>query len=186
MASSWERLYSSTLGSTGTTIDTGVGGIAARKYLRIIIDVVPTSSTGSGIYLRFNGDTSTNYPIRRSTNGGSDSTIVGSSYTYWYDGLGGNTMNRYAVLDIINIADKEKLIIHHQTRSATGAGNVPDRHEAVGKWVNTSAQITDVELHSASFSGSDTYDAGTTMTILGADDGTPVYPNLPKRSCCDT
>ena len=172
MASSWERLYSSTLESAGTTIDTGVGGIAAKDYLKIIIDVIPTSSTGSGIFLRFNGDTGDNYPIRRSTNGASDSTIAGTGYDYWYSGYGGSTEHRHVVLDIINVLNKEKLIVHHQVVTTAGAGNAPNRIETVGKWANTSAQITDVHIHSASFTGSDTFDPGTTMTIWGADDPT--------------
>jgi len=170
MASSWERLYSSTLGSASTTIDTGVGGIAARKYLRIIIDVVPTASTGAKLTIRFNGDTGDNYPIRRSTNGASDSTIAGTGYDYWYSGYGGSTGHRHVVIDIINVLNKEKLILHHQVVTTAGAGNAPNRIETVGKWVNTSAQITDVHIHSASFTGSDTFDPGTTMTIWGADD----------------
>ena len=35
-------------------------------------------------------------------------------------------------------------------------------------------------MHSGSFTGTDTFDPGTTMTIWGADDqaSTPFYPNL--------
>jgi len=181
MASSWERLYSSTLGSASTTIDTGVAGITAKKHLRIIIEVVVDGSTSNNLAIRFNGDTGNSYPIRRSTNGGSDSTFT-TDYPYWYNGYGGSQVNRYAVIDIINVAEKEKLILHHQVITTTGASNVPERIETVGKWVNTSAQITDVHIHSASFTGSDTFGAGTTMTIFGTDDqaSTPFYPNLPK------
>jgi len=180
MASSWERLFTHTLGSASTTIDTGVlanggsevsggTGILAREHLKIIIDVVPTSSTGANVGMRFNGDNTDKYPIRRNTNGGSDETITNDGYTYWYNGYGGSTSNRHVVLDIINVLNKEKLIVHHQIWSATGAGNATNRIETTGKWA-ANAQITDVELSSASFSGIDTFDDGTTMTIWGADD----------------
>jgi len=178
MASSWERLYSSTLGSTGTTIDTGVGGIAAKEYLRIIVEVVVDGSSENSPNLRFNGDTGTNYPIKRNTNGGSDSTITNRAY--WYNGYGGTALNRYAVIGIINVADEEKAILHHQVMTTAGAGNAPVRIETVGKWVNTSAQITDIELSSGAFDGSGSFGIGTTMTVWGADDGTPFYPNLPN------
>lgn len=178
MADGWERLYSSTLGSTGTTIDTGVGGIAAKEYLRIIVEVVVDGSSENSPNLRFNGDTGTNYPIKRNTNGGSDSTITNRAY--WYNGYGGTALNRYAVIGIINVADEEKAILHHQVMTTAGAGNAPVRIETVGKWVNTSAQITDIELSSGAFDGSGSFGIGTTMTVWGADDGTPFYPNLPN------
>ena len=168
MVASWERLYTHTLASAGQEIDTGVAGIAAKKHLRIVFHIVD-SGTANNLTIRFNGDTSANYPIRRSTNDGTDSTYT-TTYAYWYNGYGGtNDTDRFGVIDIINVAEKEKLIIHEQIIGGDGQTNF-DRIESVGKWVNTSAQITDVHMHANGFTGSDTFGAGTTMTIFGADD----------------
>ena len=84
MASSWERLYSETVGAGGAyKFDTGVAGITAKKYLKIIIQINKNAGTYNGnplentIGFDFNGDTTANnYPMRRTTDGASDSTIT--------------------------------------------------------------------------------------------------------------
>ena len=49
MASSWERLYSETIGSGGGyEFDTGVAGITAKEHLRIEIKIVAGSDTYNG------------------------------------------------------------------------------------------------------------------------------------------
>ena len=54
----------------------------------------------------------------------------------------------------------------------------PVRTEFVFKWVNTSAQITRIQLWSGS--NSDTWDSGTVINVWGADDDviSYTYPNL--------
>jgi len=177
MASSWERLYSSTLGSSSVSIDTGVAGIAAKDFLRIIVET--SQYTNNGLSFRFNGDTGNSYIIRRSSDGGTDSTT--GAYNHWYNGSGAGVKNRYATFNIINIANKEKLIIQEQIMATAGASNAPTRIETVGKWINTSAQITDVHLAADEFAGgSYTFGVGTTMTVWGTDDDvlSYTYPNL--------
>tara|TARA_R110002051_G_scaffold75714_1_gene137637 strand:- start:192 stop:695 length:504 start_codon:yes stop_codon:yes gene_type:complete len=165
----WERLYTNKLTGTGQSIDTGVAGITAKKHLRIEINVIQTGSSQNNIALRFNGDTGTNYPLRRSTNGAADSTFT-TNYAFWYNGYGGSNTNRYAILDILNESSSEKLIIHNQVIfDSTGAGTAPTRIETVSKWVNTSAQITDVELNSGQFDAAGLFGIGTEMTIFGTD-----------------
>ncbi len=193
MASSWERLYSETIGSGGGyEFDTGVAGITAKEHLRIEIKIVAGSDTYNGnpvennIVIRFNGDSTTgNYPIRRSNDHASDDTNL-VNYGYLYSGYGGTHVERYFVADITNIANKEKLILMDQTGTATGANNAPYRTEAVGKWVNTSAQITDIQCHGiANFSTAYIpYGEGSTMTVWGADDDvlSYTYPNLKNGS----
>ena len=189
MASSWERLYTATIGSGGGyEFDTGVAGITAKEHLKIIIKIIPQSGTFAGnpientIAIRFNGDTTSgNYPMRRSTNGASDDTNL-VNYNYLYQGYGGTHVERIFEADITNITNKEKLVLMEQTVTATGAGNAPERTEAVGKWVNTSAQITDIQCHGISSFGTDyiPYGEGSIMTIWGADDDvlSYTYPNL--------
>jgi hypothetical protein len=54
----------------------------------------------------------------------------------------------YYNMFIINNSANEKLDICHTVgRSTAGAGNTPVRKETVGKWANTSSQITDININ---------------------------------------
>ena len=50
---------------------------------------------------RFNGDTGTNYPMRRNNNSGSDSTFT-TTYDYLYNGYGADHVDRCIGMYIIN------------------------------------------------------------------------------------
>ena len=88
--------------------------------------------------------------------------------------VGGESTPTYYIMEIFNVANQEKFIITHNIRGSTGAGNAPSRGEHVGKWANTSAQITQIDVLSVS----STFAAGSTFTVWGADDAALVYPNL--------
>jgi len=189
MAATWERLFTHTLGTAATGIDTGVlanggseasgTGILAREHLRIEIHILP-SGTSNHLGARFNGDSGDNYPITRSTDGAGDTQLEG--YDYWYNSYGGTAnVQRYIVLEILNRLNQEKLIQLHQIITVAGVGNAPTRNEQASKWANTSAQITDIEFSASDMNPSgDTWASGTSVTIWGMDDqpSTPVYPNL--------
>ena len=134
----WEELTFKDWTGTADTVTTDT--FTAKKYLWIQSYVEGTSSLRSGAF-RLNGDTAGNYAIRRSRNGGADSTFT--SNTAILPQGGQNTTNYFMNLFIINNASNEKLIIEHIVEFATaGAGTAPSRHEIVGKWANTSNQIT--------------------------------------------
>jgi hypothetical protein len=178
MASSWERLYTSTAGAGGLyEFDTGVSGITAKEHLKVVIHIVKNSTNENTIAIRFNGDSTANqYPIRRATDGAGDSTLT--NYTYLYQGYGGTNVDRFLVMNIINIAGKEKLVRMEQTLSSNS------RTEIAGKWVTTAGQITDIQCHGIS-SFDTTYvpfGEGSSMTIYGADDDvlSYTYPNIPN------
>ena len=119
MASSWERLASVTLGNAGDSLDSGT--FTAKSHLKVVVDAIASGAIETNF--RVNGDTGSNYTYRKSTNGGSDSTNTGVSYA---DAHAGNTGNQYATSHIINIADKEKIMITDSVGTSTGAGNAPD------------------------------------------------------------
>ena len=171
MASSWERLADITLGSSGDKLDSGT--ITAKRFLRVEIHTI---ATGGAIKenITFNNSRGNEYSRRRSNDSASDSTDTSQPQLEVY---GDTTQDRYLGLNIINIADKEKLVIGEYVINTTGAGNAPNRSEFVGKWVNTSAQITQIEIDNT---GAGSYDTGSQMTIWGTDDqgSTPFYPNL--------
>lgn len=141
----WEELADVSY-TSGSTIDTGT--FTAKKYLWI----QAWSKGSSGWYLRANSDTSGNYAWRYSNNGGADGTITtASGFT---DNFGFDTLPVFWNYFIINNSSNEKLAIGHSIhQNSAGAGNVPQRQEAVSKWTNTSSQITSIQLTGAGLSG---------------------------------
>ena len=164
MASSWERLADITLGTAGDKLDSGT--ITAKEHLRVEIHTIPTGGTIKED-VTFNNDSGSNYARRRSNDNAAESTNVSRTELEVY---GDNTTDRYLILDIINIANKEKLLIGEYHVNTVGVGNAPNRSNWVGKWANTSDQITRIEIDNGEGSGD--YAVGSQMTIWGADDQT--------------
>ena len=180
MASSWERLADITItGSASASLATGVGGITAKNFLRVVVHTIADGSDTIKDIIIFNGENSGGkYCYNTSRDGGGvDSDNAEDTLRLW---TGANT-DRFIVFDIVNIADKEKVIHGNYTQNTNGTGNCPNRTEFVAKWVNTSAQITDIQITPAP-DESGNYAVGSQMTIFGADDQatTPFYPNLPN------
>jgi hypothetical protein len=144
----WEQLADVTLSSASDTLSSGT--ITAKKYLWV---QTYTKATGGTVEpdSRFNGDSGTNYADRYSINGGSDGT--GTSIS---QGVRGSGVAYRALFNdfIINNASNEKLVIRNVVYpTASGAGNAPSRRETVGKWANTSNQITSIDWVDNSGSG---------------------------------
>ena len=157
----WERLAHVELSSDGDTLDSGT--FTAKKNMKVIVYLKGTADVTRGQY-RFNADTGSNYASRRSSNGGSDGTDTSDTSLQFTNQM--SLYNAYTVTEITNIADKEKLCINHTTVSeGTGAGNAPASHEVVGKWANTSNQITRIQVYN---DDSGDYEAGSYITVLGA------------------
>ncbi len=155
----WERLAHVALSGSGDVLDSGT--FTAKKSMRIIIHTI---ATGGNIKenITFNSDTGNNYARRRSNDGASDSTDTSQPQL---EVRGDEANDRYITMDITNISDKEKLVISDYNINTDGAGNAPSRSEWVGKWANTSAQITKITVTNT---GSGSYDTGSYITVLGA------------------
>jgi hypothetical protein len=157
----WGKAGSTTLTSAGDSVD--IGTITASKTMNTMFHVINNGSTTDGT-LRFNNNSSANYPSRWSNNGGSENTATNHTYTlagYWgsEDTLGINY--------ICNVSGEEKLsIMYAVARGTAGAGNAPNRREAVGKFTETTGQITDVEGFNEQ-AGS--FDTNTNLTVLGSE-----------------
>tara|TARA_R110001599_G_scaffold328393_1_gene541811 strand:- start:558 stop:1625 length:1068 start_codon:yes stop_codon:yes gene_type:complete len=135
----WEELASVDV-STGTSINSGT--FTAKKYLWVqtYIDL-----TASNYDYRFNSDGTSSYCNRLSNNGGNDVTQLSQSYLFPNHGFG--VFPHFENMFIVNNASNEKLIISHTLGQGTaGAGTEPQRSERVGKWTNTSEQITDINV----------------------------------------
>ena len=162
----WQELASVTLGSSNAEISSGT--ITAKKYLWVQIDQKGVSNNVGNISVRFNNDTGTNYASRYSVNGGSDnSSQTSKTSIYMHDDAGDDTKGSLHNIFIINKADKEKLIISETIQNtATGAGTAPARSEEVGKWANTSNQITEIDIFGLN-GGS--FDTGSSIKVWGAN-----------------
>ena len=158
----WQELAS--VNATGSSTNLSSGTITAKKYLWIQIWLDP--STRQNHLLRFNNDTGNNYATRYSTNGGADSTD--GSVTNFNLGSGIGTLDglpSFQNLFIVNNSSNEKLaIIHSVWQNTAGAGNATGRIEMVGKWVNTSSQITEIDVDS-NFN----WNSGSKIKVWGAD-----------------
>ena len=175
MASSWERLASVTLSSTGDTLSTGT--FTAKEHLRVNFITMPSGNANPKV--RFNNDSGSNYSRRRQEDFGTESTSASDSEVDYGRG-GGDVV--YASLDIINIGNKEKLVESQSSVSnGDGTGNAPKSGEIIWKWINTSDQVTRIDVINTADGD---FAVGSTITVWGADDqaSTPVYPNLPNGS----
>ena len=160
MAGTWQRLAHAELGSGGDTIDTGT--FTAKENLKVIGFIKATTTVRT--QFQFNSDTGSNYANRNSANGGSDSTntSVGRMYLNDLD----RSSDCYFEANITNKSDKEKLVIYHDNwQDATGAGTAPMRTETTGKWANTSAQITSIQLLN---DRAGDFASGSYITVFGA------------------
>jgi len=170
----WAVLGKTTLTSSADVIT--VDSLPVKKHLVVQVKGIGTGGT-INCNLTFNSDTGSNYAIRESVNGGTDSTNVSQANT---DNLTGTvTGNVFATINIINIATEEKLFISEGLESASGAGNAPERKEIVGKWANTSNAITVIKANNG---GGGSYDVGSELIVWG-DDGTDAsQTNIPNGS----
>lgn len=155
----WEEIGRTTLASAGDTIT--VSSLPARKYLMVIVAAQNTGGT-INTTLRFNNDSGSNYARRISISGGSDLTNVSQSSLSMSST---DASPRMLVAYIVNIASNEKLIETQSVEQNTaGAGNAPTRIEGVGKWANTSAQISQIDVINT---GTGDYAIGSEVIVLG-------------------
>ena len=139
----WEELASVELGSAGDTIDSGT--ITAKKYLWI---QGYCKNTGGNIRptFQFNSDTGSNYANRGSNNGGSDTTNTGVGRMYLSDSTNQGVPIFFNIFVVNNSANEKLCMAHIVDQGTAGAGNAPNRQESVGKWANTSSQITSIQV----------------------------------------
>lgn len=159
----WEEIGRTTLGSAGDTIS--VASLPARKYLKVIVSTVATGGTAEQA-IRFNADTGSNYARRISSNGAADTTGTAGGGLL----LTSNSSQDVCLstFEVLNISNQEKLVVGQSVkRNSSGAGSIPDKWEFVGKWANTSSQISQIEIVNGSGTGD--YAIGSEIVVLGHD-----------------
>ena len=155
----WAKLSSVTLGSANANLSSDT--ITANKFLFIPYYAEATSGTPD-LQITFNNDTGSNYSRRRSVNGASGTNSTSQSII----NPAGSLVELFGMMYIINLSSEEKLVISFSARADTsGAGTAPNRREWVAKWVNTSNQITEVDLTSSS----STLTTNSNITVIGSD-----------------
>ena len=158
----WEELADVTLSSAGDDLSSGT--ITAKKYLWVQAWYKNDGASDINALVRFNGDTGTNYSSRYSANGGADVTRTNRT---WIDIESGNQRAKFVNMFIINNQSNEKLVIFNQMDyGSSGAGNAPNRWEGVGKWTNTSNQITEINFKQLDAGD---YASGAFIKVWGSD-----------------
>ena len=159
----WEELADVTLGSDASEISSGT--IQSKKYLWCQV-YVQNASNSNDVLVRFKNDTGSNYTQRHAINYGSDTTQTSGSSIKLIDRNATADTGRFANFFAINHSAKEKLLIAHGTEEETsGAGNPPTSNECVGKWVNTSSQITEIDC----FTESGNIRSGARLRVWGSN-----------------
>ena len=159
----WEELASVELGSAGDNLSSGT--ITAKKYLWVQCWYKNNSASDLNVKMRFNNDSGSNYASRYSLNGAGDT--LRTSKTFIDTQASGGAYPNFINCFIVNNASNEKLVISHLVgQSTAGASNAPQRTETVGKWTNTSNQITEIDFDNVDVGD---ISAGAILKVWGAD-----------------
>ena len=160
MASTYEKVATTTLSSTQATVDfTSISG----SYTDLVLIMqVTTSSGGNYSRIRFNSDTGSNYSATRLSGTGTSATSARSSNQTWMDIDNEsfvNTTIANRILQIQNYANTTtyKTVLGRNNNSSNGTG------ATVGLWRSTSA-ITSISIFLES---SGTFNSGSTFTLYG-------------------
>ena len=156
----WEEIGRTTLESSADSIT--VAALPARKYLKVIVNLVASSSIDGKI--RFNNDSGANYGYLLSSNGGAQAAQVSQS---GFDIVSTSTSYPvYASFEAVNVSSVEKIVrLHSLNTGISGGTSAPSfTREVFGKWANTSSQITSI---SVSNSQPGDYTAGSEVIVLG-------------------
>ena len=158
----WKELGRHKLTSAGDVIN--ITDIDNKKYYMVLQNILGNGSPISP-EITFNGITTQTYPIRRSTDSGSDWTST--TYNYLYNSYGGTDTDRLIVGYIANQSNKEKLYQHYQSVNVnrSNAGTAPSLNKMVGKWTGSDPidQITVTNSTSGSFN------PDSEVVVLGYD-----------------
>ena len=179
MVKYWEKLGSTKLTVAGDTIT--VAGFGARKSL-MIIGILYSNAQGVrniSYKIQFNTDTGSNYSCATCANGGDGTDEDFINQDGIYSKLNDN-YDHYCQNYIVNVSDQEKLLIGEcNTLNSAGEGTLNNRSEYIGKWANTSAQITTVTFEEPDVDGTTLFDVGSEVIVYGAAESDSIeYPNL--------
>ena len=156
MPTTYEKIATTTLGSTATSIT--LGSIPATYTdLRLVI---VASATSGDVQLQLNSDTGSNYSrTYLYGTGASAGSFSGANTSFVYlTGAGLSTTPKLYTVDLFSYAGSTyKTFLYEGNEDANGSGQVL---RGVALWRSTSA-ITSIYLYGATFA------IGTTATLYG-------------------
>ena len=157
----WTRLGHTVLGGVSDNISVT---FTPGKHLYIEYNIIASGQVDA--FITFNNDTGTSYNYRLSANQAADSTGGAGTTNFPIQANIATARTLRGGMYILNLGSEEKTVIGHYILYTNGATNAPDRQEFVGKWINTSVQISEIE-----FTNADTgdYNTGSYLTVWGTD-----------------
>ncbi|KUM39025.1 hypothetical protein [Arthrobacter sp. EpRS71] len=156
----WEELGRRTLSTSASSLS--ITGLASKKYLKVLFVAIPTTTIAS-MALQFNGDATSNYNYRLSTNGSADTNGAFAGIPVDPGSTPGTGSVVFGELTGIDFVGQEKAFIGHVLDTFATGANDPRRRELQGKWRNT-ARITSVQLALSAACA-----AGSELIVLGHD-----------------
>ena len=166
VATDWEQLGQQVLGGAANSMT--VASFAARKYLRIVIDVV-SASAGCEYILTFNSDSGLNYTYRVVSDGAAAADSVGNEGLLINQPDASTTLPVIAVVDVFNFAaGRRKTAIYQSTvLSASGTTAIVSVNHGALIWNNTADQITTAKV---ALSGGANLGTGSSITVYASKD----------------
>lgn len=139
----WQEL--SSIQADGSSTNLSSGTISGKKYL---LAQIYQQGTSADLSINFNNDTGSNYCDRYNINNAEGTRTNQTKFQNWlHQGYGGQSS--LITMFIINNSSNEKLVIAHSiTTGGSTSANVPRLGNWIGKWTNTSSQITEIETNS--------------------------------------
>jgi hypothetical protein len=156
-----EEIGRTTLSVAGDTIT--VDNLPIRKYLNIIIRVVPTGGTIQA-QVRFNNDSGNNYNRLLLSNW---ATVANNTSLSSLILIGALQDEQISYIDISNLIGYEKTVSAWTTgRGVAGATNLPRVVTLSGKWINTASQINRIDVVNG---GTGDFATGSELIVMGHD-----------------
>jgi len=148
-AGSWKEVGRAKLSSSSSS--NIVVNVPNKRYYMVLQNILGAGGE-VGCDMRFNGDSGTNYPMRRNTDRNPQTGYAAeftrtTTYSYLYNGYGGTDTDRFAVVYISNPSDREKLVISDQCVNVNRSNqtSAPSHTLMVGKWKGTE-DINKIEI----------------------------------------
>lgn len=156
----YEEIGRTTLKATSSSMSVT---FPKKKYLKIIIAVIASGGVIDSAII-FNNDNGNNYATKYTANFGAAVDSLSATSIPIESGQTDNGQMSTTIIEIVNVKAQEKNISYRNlSQDATGAATPVVTINGVGKWANTSALITSIQLVGANIG------KGSEIVVLGHD-----------------
>jgi len=133
--------------------------IPNRRFLKVLIEHGAKSGNGNNL-LRFNNDSGNNYTSVENGNG-TDRTSASSIDLIDADN---DSLGYFYIIEITNIQNLVKPVHAEVVARITSAATAQTRHRVYGTWVNTTEQISRIDL----VASANNLPVNTIMSVFGS------------------